>query len=68
MKRAALRCTDSSDDSRVPGNESQAAEEYSISGRTSCLYAVTLMISELVITLRLTKPRAAFALLYGRSK
>ena len=62
MKRAALRCSDSSDDSRVPGNESQAAEAYSISGRTSCLYAVTLMISELVITLRLTKPRAAFAL------
>ena len=60
MRRAALRCTDSSDDLIVPGNEFQAAEAYSISGRKSCSYAVTLII---VITLRLTKPRAAFACL-----
>ena len=64
MRRAALRCTDSSDDLIVPGYESQAADAYSISGRKSCSYAVTLIISELVIiTLRLTKPRAAFACL-----
>ena len=62
MKRSALRCTASSYDSSVPGRESQAAEAYSMRGRTSCLYAVTLIISVLVITFRRPKPRAAFAL------
>ena len=62
MKRAALRCTDSRDDSSVPGRESQAAEAYSIRGRTSCLQAVSFIVSELVITFLLTKPSAALAL------